>query len=315
MRSPFYLAAVAALSALPARAEVPQVVADTPIVHSLVAMVMGDLGAPDLLLDRGADAHDFQLRPSQLRAVRSAGLVVWVGPEMTPWLVHALESGHDGRDLALLHSAGTVRIAYAENPAEAEGGHDHGEESEAGDPHGSAHDHGGTDPHAWLDPDNAALWVGSIAATLAELDPNNAPTYLANAEAAQDRIAALDAALRARLAPAGGKGLLFGHAAYGYLAAHYGLGHTHSLAEGDATDPGAAHVAALRARMAAGEIACAFPEAGHDPRAIESLIAGTLTRLGAPLDPEGRSAELGPGLYPAVLDGIAAAIADCVSGD
>src|SRR5690606_25260434 len=146
-------------------------------------------------------------------------------------------------------------------------------------------------------------------------DPENEAAYRANAAAAQESIAALDAALAGRLAPAQGKGLIFGHAAYGYFTGHYGLGVTGSLAEGDAADPGAAHVAELRARAAAGEAACAFPEAGHDPRPIEGLVAGTPARLGAPLDPEGRSAEPGPGLYPAVLDGIGTAIADCVAGD
>lgn len=315
MRSHLRLAAVAALAALPARAEVPRVVADTPVAHSLVAMVMGDLGAPELLLDRGADPHDFQLRPSQLRALHAAGLIVWIGPEMTPWLVDALESGRGQQDLALLHVPGTFLIGYGEDPADPADGHDHGAGHAAGESSGATHDHGGIDSHAWLDPANAALWVGSMAETLAKLDPDNAGTYRANAGAAQDRIAALDTALRERLAPAQGRGLLFGHAAYGYFAAHYGLAVAGSLAEGDAADPGAAHIAALRTRATAGAIACAFPEAGQDPRPIETLVAGTPARLGAPVDPEGRSAEPGPGLYLAVLDGIGTAIADCLAGD
>lgn len=309
MLSPFRIAAMAVLAALPAGAEVPRVVADTPVVHSLVAAVMGDLGAPDLLLDQGADAHDFQLRPSQLRAVKSAGLVVWIGPEMTPWLGHALDSGHEGQDLALLGLPGTFVTGYGDGMADAAEGHDHGESQ------GDAHDQDGTDPHAWIDPANAALWVGAIAERLATLDPDNEGAYRANAAAARQSIAALDAALAGRLAPAQGKGLIFGHAAYGYFAGHYGLGVAGSLAEGDAADPGAAHVAALRARAEAGEVACAFPEAARDPRPVETLVAGTRARLGAPLDPEGRSIEPGPGLYLAVLDGIGTAIADCLAGD
>ena len=59
-------------TATPALAEVPQVVTDIPPVHSLVAQVMGDLGQPELLLAKGADEHDFQLRPSQAGAVAGA---------------------------------------------------------------------------------------------------------------------------------------------------------------------------------------------------------------------------------------------------
>ena len=80
----------AALLASTASAQVPIVVADIPITHSFVSMVMGELGTPQVLLEQGADPHDFQLRPSQARALAQAGLVVWMGEGMTPWLESAL---------------------------------------------------------------------------------------------------------------------------------------------------------------------------------------------------------------------------------
>ncbi|MBA4323571.1 MAG: zinc ABC transporter substrate-binding protein, partial [Rhodobacter sp.] len=83
-------------TATPALAEVPKVVTDIPPVHALVAQVMGDLGAPELLLGRGADEHDFQLKPSQAGAVADSDLVVWIGPELTPWLDNALDSRPEG---------------------------------------------------------------------------------------------------------------------------------------------------------------------------------------------------------------------------
>ena len=61
--------ALALLLAPAAHAEVPVVATDIPPVQSLVALVMGELGAPVLLMDRGADAHDYQMRPSQARAL------------------------------------------------------------------------------------------------------------------------------------------------------------------------------------------------------------------------------------------------------
>ena len=85
-----------AILPLPLMAEVPAVVTDIPPVHALVSQVMGDLGTPELLLAKGADEHDFQLKPSQAGAVAEAGLVVWIGPELTPWLDSALEARHEG---------------------------------------------------------------------------------------------------------------------------------------------------------------------------------------------------------------------------
>ena len=74
------------LTAAPARAEVPKVVTDVAPVQSLAALVLGDLGTPGVLVGNGSDPHDYQLRPSQMGALSGADLVIWVGPELTPWL-------------------------------------------------------------------------------------------------------------------------------------------------------------------------------------------------------------------------------------
>ena len=101
------------LTSTVAMAEVPRVVTDIPPVHSIVAMVMGDLGTPELLLGKGADEHDFQLKPSQMTAVTEAGLVVWVGPELTPWLDSALNAnGGEGAVLTLFDDVGTYKFNY-----------------------------------------------------------------------------------------------------------------------------------------------------------------------------------------------------------
>ena len=183
----YIISLVLASLALPAWAEVPKVVTDIPPVHALVAQVMGDLGTPDLLLERGASEHDFQLRPSQAAGLADAGLVVWIGPELTPWLDRALEGlGEGAKQLPLLAVPGTVTHAYAEGGAHMEAGHDdHGHDDHAEEAAGhDDHDHSGTDPHAWLDPANAKLWLGAIAQDLSDLDPDNAATYAANAAAA-----------------------------------------------------------------------------------------------------------------------------------
>jgi len=65
---------------------------------------------------------------------------------------------------------------------------------------GDDHDHGSTDPHAWLDPDNARVWLGVIRDTLAKADPEHAEVYAANAAAADASIAATDAEIKAALA-------------------------------------------------------------------------------------------------------------------
>lgn len=248
------LSGLISAAALPASAEVPRVVTDLPITASLVQQVMGDLGQPDLLLDKGADPHHFQLRPDQARALSRADLLIWVGPEMTPWLDRGAESlASDTSALLLLAVPQTHRIAFAEAEAEAEaeagdhhddhadshdhaGGHDHG--------HGHDHDHSGLDPHAWLDPENALTWLDAIAGALAEADPENAETYAANAADAHRQIAALDAELRAELAPYTDQRFVVFHDAYGYFTQHYGLHPAIPVSLGDASAPSAGQLGA-----------------------------------------------------------------------
>ncbi len=300
---------VASLLAQPATAiaEVPRVMTDIAPIGALVAQVMGDLGAPVVLLDQGGDPHAFQLRPSQASDLAAAQVVIWVGPELTPWLDRAM-AGTQALDMRLLALPGTAVQAFAEDHDD----HDHAHDAEhAQDEAAEAgHDHGEIDPHAWLDPANAGVWLGAIAATLSDLDPANAGTYAANAETAQRALQQLDAELQAQLAPVGDFPLMVFHNAYGYFAGHYGLNVVGAVSDGDAASPGAAHLRDLQARLAEGP-ACLFPEANHDPKLLAPLKDVQGLRIGAALDPEGTTLEPGPALYAELMRTMAGAIAAC----
>jgi len=301
----------------PALAEVPKVITDLPAIQSLAAQVMGDLGSPDVLLEQGANAHSYQLKPSQARALQQSDVVFWVGPEMTPWLDRALAStAPKGAQIALLAEPGTHLQDFPAGAHDDDEDHaaedaDHAHEGEGDE---AAHDHSGTDPHAWLDPANAEHWLDVMAKTLAAQDPENAAVYSANAQAAQARIATLDAEIKAELAPVADKPFVVFHAAYGYFTGHFGLRAPEALALGDATDPGAAHLVALRDEMKSEGVVCAFPEAQHDPKPLVQLLDGTGVKLGAPLDPSGSALPYGPGLYEALMREIADTLSDCLKG-
>lgn len=333
----YIISAALASTALcaPAMAEVPRVVTDMTPTYGLVATVMGDLGQPERLLDQGANAHDFQLRPSQAAALADAGLVVWMGPQLSPWLDRALGGVSKGQQLRLLEVTGTHLQPFGEGHEDhdhdhgAEAGHDghdhdHAEEAvhddhdhdhagEAGhdDPE-EAHDHSGTDPHAWLDPANGAVWLEAIATQLSALDPENAATYAANAAKGKEAIAAADARISAQLAPVQGKPIVVFHDAYGYFVGHYGLAIAGSVSAGDAAAPGAAHLAELRARVGEG-VACLFPEAGHAPKAIEQIAEAAGARQGGALDPAGVMLPASADGYTAVLESLATTLATCLT--
>jgi len=273
--------------ATPAAAEVPRVVTDFGPTHALVAQVMGDLGAPVMLLTAGADPHDFQLKPSQAQALAGADLVFWVGPELTPALAHALAAlGEKARAVALLHQGGGATRALAD---------------------------GAIDPHAWLDPSIASAWLATIATELARRDPGHAATYSANAAAAQTALQALDAELAARLAKVQSRPFVVFHDALGYFADHYGLQVVGAIELSDAAAPGAAQLAHIGGVLAEGGALCVFPEAGRDPKFVATVAAGSGAWVGAAQDIEAITLPPGPELYPALLRALAGTLTDCLS--
>lgn len=317
----------ASFAALPALAEVPRVVTDFVPAQALVSQVMGDLGQPQMLLTGGSGAHDFQLRPSQAGMLADADLVVWVGPQMTRWLDKGLEGiGAKAARLTLLEVPGTYLQDFQEKGAKAEagqGGDDHGHDDHGHDDHGhentateapaaDGHAHDGLDPHAWLDPGNAPVWLQAIAAELSRIDPENAATYAANAAAAAKGYASLEAELSQAMQPLAGKPFVVAHDAYGYFVSHYGLSVAGAVQLGDATASGAETLAGLRAEMEAGGVVCLFPEVAHDPKQAQLLVEGTAVRLGAALDPEGAMLEPGPEALIQLLRGLARDLADCL---
>jgi zinc transport system substrate-binding protein len=290
------------------QAQTLRVVTDIPPVHALVSSVMGDLGTPDLLLGKGGDVHDFQLRPSQAQALTEADLIIWVGPELTSWLDRALTGlKADAPQMRLLAVPDTALQPYGD--AE---GHDHDHDHDHGHEAEDSEDGAGIDPHAWLDPHNALLWLDAIAAELAKLDPANAETYAANARSAQAEVTALEAKIAASLAPVQDQPFAVFHDAYGYFSGHFGLKVVGSVRLGDATSPGAAHLAALGQDLAAQNAVCLFPEVNHDAALARTLTEGTGLRLGAPLDPEGMTIEPGAGLYATLMRNLARDLVACL---
>lgn len=302
--------------ALPAFAEPPQVVVDIAPVHALMTQVMEGVGTPSLLLDQDANPHSVQLRPSQARMLSEADLVVWVGPDLSPWLESALEGLGAGDQIMLMdHPATTLRPFERPVDAEADHGeddhdHDHDDHAEGHDDH----DHGEYDPHLWTSIDNARAWLPAFAEDLATRDPENAETYRANAQAAVAGIDDLAARIEARLAPHEGAEIVTFHAAWGYFADRFGLEIAGTVRPGDATTPSAAALAELRDIVAEHGVTCAFAEPAFDPGLLDAIAGETGLRIGL-LDPTGALQQPGAGHYAATLEAAAVSIADCLGAN
>jgi zinc transport system substrate-binding protein len=300
VRAVVFLAALALAGA--ARAETPSVAADIAPVHSLVARVMDGVGTPALIVPPGSSPHGHAMRPSEAAALQDADAVFWIGPDLTPWLGDAIASlAPDAAAVALLEAPGTTELA-ARDGALFDAEEDHESDSHAHGPH---------DPHAWLDPLNARVWLGAIAEELAAVDPGNAAAYRGNAAAGQAEIDALVAEVEATLAPVRGHGFIVFHDAYQYFENRFELPAAGAIALSDAARPGPARVEEIRDRVAGAGVTCVLAEPQFNPDLVETVIEGTSLRS-ATLDPLGAGLPAGPDLYPQLLRDLATTLAACL---
>ena len=313
------LSVVAALSGGMARAEVPAVAADIAPVHALVARVMEGVGTPALIVTPGGSPHEYSLRPSEASALQEADLVVWMGHALTPWLDGAIDTlAGDATLLTLMEAEGTLELPVRENALfEA---HDHDDHEEADDHEADDHDHedhddhhgdGAHDPHAWLSPDNAALWMDLIAAELAIADPENAALYQANAQAGRAELEIVKAEIAALLEPVRGQGFIVFHDAYQYFETAFDFPAAGAISLSDATDPSPARITAIQARVAAQGVTCILSEPQFNPGIVAAVMDGSDAQT-AILDPLGSDLEPGAALYPALLRNLAGTLADCL---
>lgn len=305
--------AAAVLAVSPAVTAAPKVLATTKPIHALVSAVMAGVAEPELLVKGAASAHTYSLRPSDARALEAAEILFLTGHGMELFLEDALETlAVEARVVALSDAPDIVLRPVREGGAfDAHADHedDHGHE-------GHDHDEEAPDEHAdmhyWLDPQNAALMVRHVAGVLAEADPGNAAAYTENAAAEMERLALLSAEIDVVLAPVRSQPIVVFHDAIQYFEARFSLHVAGSITVNPDVPPGAQRIAELREHLAELAAGCVFAEPQFEPAVVETIAEGTGARIGV-LDPEGAGLEPGPGLYDALLRGLAASIVDCLS--
>ena len=310
LAGPALVAAIAATPfAAPARADVPRVVVDIAAVGSLAGDVMDGLGAPDVLIEPGASPHDRSMRPSAARLLSRADVVFRTSDALTPWLPDVLGSlAPDAESVELIGVPGAVRLAartgatFEATRLEVHGGHGDGS-------HGPGN--AAIDPHAWLDPENARVWLAAIADTLARLDPDNADAYRANAARASGGLDALIERVDARLAPVRGRPFVVAHDDLRYFEARFAMPAVGAIVASDAAGPGPARLGALTEAVRADAVRCVFTEPGTGGRLARTVAGGSDARV-AELDPLGATLSPGPDLYVRLVEGVADALVDCL---
>lgn len=298
-----------AVSAAHAASEL-RIAATVAPVHSLVAMVTGDLSEPAMIVRPGASPHDYALKPSEAKALDEADVVFWVGEGLEPWMAKAVTTlAGDAVTVELGEIDGIERLPFRESGVWSD--HD-GEDEDHHDDHDHDHGHGeGIDPHLWLDPDNAVIWLSAIADALSDADPEYADRYRRNADAAAREIEAMTVDIEALLRPIEDKPYTVFHDAYQYFERRFGLRPLGAVSLSDADRPGPAHLQAVKQAIAERGAVCIFSEPQFEPRLIETVTEGSDVKSGV-LDPIGSGQRPGAGLYPNLMRALAESLRDCL---
>lgn len=244
--------------------------------------VGGDLVQVESLTPAGAEPHDLELSPAAVDGLRTADAVVYLSgfqPAVDDAVAqaapeHALDAVHAGVEGEEAHSAEEHGAAEESHAEEA-----HGDEAPAGEQEaeGAAgddgHGHDGEDPHFWLDPDRLAAVATEVAHELAEVDPDNAQAYEANAEELTTELAALDEEFTEGLATCERDTIVVSHDAYGYLADKYDLEQVAIAGLDPDTEPSPARLAEIGEVVEAEGVTTVFSESLVNPKVAETLAA------------------------------------------
>ena len=262
-------------------------------IQMIVTEIMVDVGQPDVLLANNTSPHDYALRPSDMRRIRGADIVVWFGQDLEPFLARVLTQQDnvltlsDIPDLKLREYAGDQ--------------HQH-----------DGHNHGNYDPHFWLGIKPTLQVAQAVANHLAKVDPENGLKYQENYLAFEDRLLQEKQALEDKLRPVLEDGYYVFHDAYGYFESDYNLNHLGYFTISPDRKPGAKTLIRIKTTLREQQAKCVFSEPQFTPAVVESVTRGSNVNLGE-LDPIGIKINVAAGSYFVFLNALADSFVHCLT--
>ena len=177
-----------------------RVVTTFTVIQDIAQNVAGDAAVVESITKPGAEIHDYEPTPLDIVKAQDADLVLWNGFNLERWFEKFFQNVNDVPSMVV--SDGVEPMGISEGPY-----------------------NGKPNPHAWMSPTSALIYVENIRKALVEHDPQNAETYNKNAVAYAEKIKAMDTPLRKRLSaiPEDKRWLVTSEGAFSYLARDYDM--------------------------------------------------------------------------------------------
>lgn len=232
------------------------IVSIKPLYLLLNELLPGTEAELELLIPASQSPHDYVLKPSDIKKIQQADLVVWMGPYLETALEKPLQSLAATRLIRLIDTPGLIKLPWH-----------HGDMAEKDHLHDYA-----IDPHLWLNPVNAERLLEQVTLRLSELDPTHTERYRQNQQLFSLRAKALDSNMHSQLAAVKNLPLIAFHDAYGYLE-YYGL----NIVEVVSLHPGHAlsvkHMVKLRDIIKTQAVKCLLKEPQLTNSMLQPILA------------------------------------------
>ncbi len=254
-----------------------RVVTTFTVIQDIAQNVAGDKAIVESITKPGAEIHDYQPTPLDIVRAQAADLVLWNGFNLERWFEKFFQNVKDVPSVVV--TDGVEPMGISEGPY-------------AGKPN----------PHAWMSPTNALIYVENIRKALVRYDPANAEAYNRNAAAYAAQIKALDEPLRKRLVgiPQGQRYLVSSEGAFSYLTRDYQMREAY-LWPINADEQGTPQqVRKVIDLVRKNKIPVVFSESTISDRAAKQVARETGARYGGVLYVDSLSAAGGP--VPTFLD-------------
>jgi len=259
------------------------------VIQDMAQNVAGDRAIVDSITRPGAEIHDYQPTPLDIVKAQAGDLVLWNGFNLERWFERFFENIKNVPSVVL--TDGIEPMGITDGPY-----------------------NGKPNPHAWMSPTNALIYVENIRKALAKHDPANAEAYAKNAAAYSAQIKALDEPLRKRLSaiPKNQRWLVTSEGAFSYLTRDYDLREAYLWpinADEQGTPQQVRRVIDL---VRKNKIPVVFSESTISDRAARQVARETGARYGGVLYVDSLSAAGGP--VPTYLDLLKVTVETIVKG-
>ena len=268
------------------------VAASFSITEDIVHEIGRDRVKVTAVIPRGSNPHSYSLRPQDLMTLEKADIVFLTGLGFDDYLKRwASAPDHQKKIVDISRGIKPLRNDNDDHNEE------HGGKNTANDNHAEhEHHHHGTDPHAWQNPLNGAVYAENIKKELCKTEPNSCEFFTGNAENYIKALKNLDSRYLELFAliPDENRIMITTHDAFNYLADRYRITILAPRGITDSHEPSAGDIAAIEKLMKEKKVHAVFIENLAGNTAVEelsrkngSVINGMLFTDSLAQEPEG----------------------------